>query len=576
MIKLVNMASITTPKVVENPAREWVEYGADNAYYDYLIDRYNGSAVNNAVITGISEMMYGQGVSATDADKKPLDYAKMKMIFKDEDLRKVCLDFKLLGQAAFNVIWNKGRTEIKKAKHIPIQNLRPEKAEEGEIKAYYYSDDWKQYRKEKYRPVRIEAFDGTRKSSDSQILVLQPYSPGFFYFTPVDYQGSLQWSEIDEEIGNYHLTNIQNGFAPSMMLNFNNGTPTKEEQDAIERKITQKFTSTSGKKFVLSFNDNSTSATTIEQIPISEASEQYKFLSEECTKKILVGHRVTSPMLFGIKDKTGLGNNAEEIKTASQLFDNTVIRPKQNTILDAMHRVLEANGINLDVYFITLQPIEFTEDTEVLDEDAREKETGIKMCQNFSKDEEKSDILIASELIGLGEELDEEEWELIADEDAEEHEDLIAYDFASTGVARPNSKSEQDRILKGYMYKVRYSYAPLSTGSNSREFCRKMVTADKLYRKEDIIAMGERAVNAGWGVSGAATYSIWKYKGGGACHHKWRRKTFKSRVKVDVNNPMAPTISTNKADAEGYRIRNEREVAMRPKDMPNQGFVNRK
>lgn len=376
------MSSYTTPKIEENPAREWVEYGRDNNYYQFLIDRFNGSAVNNAIITGIGEMIYGQGIEATDASKRPLDYAKMQLIFRDEDIRKVSLDLKLLGQAAFNVVWNKGKTEIKKAIHLPIQNIRPEKAVDGNITGYYYSDDWEQYRKDKYKPIRYDAFDGKRQASDSQIMVIHPYSPGFFYFSPVDYQGSLQWSEIDEEIGNYHLTNIQQGFAPSMMVNFNNGTPTKEEQDAIERKITQKFTSTSGKKFVLSFNDNQQQATTIDQIPISEAAEQYKFLSEECTKKILVGHRVTSPMLFGIKDKTGLGNNAEEIKVASQLFDNTVIKPKQNIIIDAIDEVLAVNGIHLDVYFKTLQPIEFADDIDGLTDETIEKETGMKIGED--------------------------------------------------------------------------------------------------------------------------------------------------------------------------------------------------
>lgn len=425
-IKLVNMESYTTPKVVESPAKEWVEYGQDNNYYQYLIDRFNGSAVNNAVITGVSEMIYGQGLAATDADKKPLDYAKMKMIFKDSDLKKVCLDLKLLGQAAFNVVWNKGKTEIKKAKHIPIQNLRPEKAQNGKIYAYYYSNNWKEFRKEQYKPIRIECFDGTRKSSDSQILVIHPYSPGFFYFSPVDYQGSLQWSEIDEEIGNYHLTNIQNGFAPSMMVNFNNGTPNAEEQRAIERKITQKFTSTNGKKFVLSFNDNQSTATTIDPIPISDASEQYKFLSEECTNKILVGHRITSPMLFGVKDNTGLGNNADEIKTASQLFDNTVIRPKQNIILDAISDVLQVNSINLDMYFITLQPLEFTEDLVNVDDDTKEKETGIKMAKEkdkrpFLDDNTSNDLL--DELETYGEVNDDDEWELISEELVDTTED---------------------------------------------------------------------------------------------------------------------------------------------------------
>ncbi len=572
--KVINFSSQVTPKAVESSAKDWVSYGDNNDYFQYLIDRYNGSAVNNAIISSVSDQIFGEGLSATDSNRKPLDFAKMRTIFKAEDLRRVAGDLKLLGQAAFNIVWNKGRTEILKAKHIPMQNLRPEKATEGEIKAWYYSDNWTEFRKERYKPKRVEAFDGSR-GEETQILVIKPYAAGYYYFSPVDYAGALKWAEIDEEIGTYHLTNIQNGFAPSMMVNFNNGLPSEDEQRVIERKVEQKLQGTGGKKFLLSFNDNSSTATTIESLPISEASEQYKFLSEEATKKILVGHKVTSPMLFGIKDSTGLGNNADEIKTASQLWDNTVIKPKQNILLDAINQVLAVNNIVLDTYFKTLQPIEFI-DTEGLDAEETEKETGVEMCQNFSKEDEKNDTLVAAELIGLGEELSEEEWELIGDEDAEEYEALEQYKFVSSGTARPNSDSEQDANINGFMYKVRYAYEPLAVSSNSRAFCRKMVNARKLYRKEDIIAMGEKSVNAGWGKGGANTYSIWKYKGGGDCHHKWRRKTFKSVIKVDVKSPLAPTVSTSQADKEGYRVRNTKEVAMKPKDMTNRGFIKKR
>ena len=597
-LRIVNLAAEKSPKAKESASKEWVSYGDDNNYFEYLIDRYNGSAVNNAIISSVSDQIYGEGLSCTNENKKPLEHAKMKSIFKADDLKRVAHDLKLLGQGAFNIVWNKGRTQILKAKHIPMQNLRPEKAEEGDIKAYYYSDDWSQYRKERYAPRRIEAFTGAR-GEESQLLVIKPYAAGYFYFSPVDYAGALQWAEIDEEIGTYHLTNIQNGFAPTMMINFNNGQPTEDEQNHIERKVTQKLQGAKGKKWLISFNDDTSNATTIESLPISEASEQYKFLSEEATRKILIGHKVTSPILFGIKDNTGLGNNAEEIKTASQLWDNLVIRPYQNMILEAINEVLLVNGIVLDTYFKTLQPIEFVE-TEGLDADEIEKETGNDQdeedyqeddfakckkkkckdgkckCQNYSKEDEKNDIIVANALIDLGEELSADEWEVIEEVDAETHEELEAYKFASTGVARPNSKSEQDASIGGYMYKVRYEYFPKKVSKNSREFCRKMVAADKLYRKEDVISMGSKSVNAGWGLNGADTYSIWKYKGGGSCHHKWRRKTFKSLTKIDTKSPLAPTVSTNKADKEGYRVRNEKEVAMKPKDMPNKGFVNKK
>ena len=147
------------------------------------------------------------------------------------------------------------------------------------------------------------------------------------------------------------------------------------------------------------------------------------------------------------------------------------------------------------------------------------------------------------------------------------------FNFVSTGTARPNAKSSQDKEINDVKYKVRYSYGPKRVSANSREFCKKMVAADKIYRKEDIDKMSQRPVNAGWGPNGADTYDIFKYKGGGDCHHKWMRRTYRSKQSIDVKSPNAPTVSTNKAEREGYRVRNPKEVAMKPKDMPYNGFL---
>ena len=583
-INLVQMSTYTTPKIEENPTRDWVEYGEDNDYYQFLIDRFHGSAVNNAVITGIGELIYGQGLDATNAEKKPLDYAKFKLIFKDKDVRKVSLDLKLLGQAAFNIVWNKGKTEIKKATHIPIQNLRPEKAIDGVITGYYYSDDWSQYRKDKYKPIRIDAFNGQRQSSESQILVIAPYSPNFFYFSPVGYQGSLQWSEIDEEIGNYHLTNIQQGFAPSMMLNFNNGTPTKEEQDAIERKITNKFTSTNGKKFVLSFNDNAQQATTIEQIPISEAAEQYKFLSEESTKKILIGHRVTSPMLFGIKDSTGLGNNAEEIKVASQLFDNTVIKPKQNIILDAIDDVLEVNGIHLDVYFKTLQPIEFSEDISDLTKETQEIETGVKM--SFEKDkrpflnDDKSEQLL-EELRIYGELNDEDEYELLSEElvdttNPDFHKEFENFDRSPR--SSDSNAGERSKWGDKALYKVRYAYAKTTTkqaNNPSRPFCTEMIMMANSgieFRYEDIKKMGKDGVNGQFAPKGSSTYDLFTWKGGVYCYHGWMRRIY---FRKQVKGKFLPNkgLDNEKRVGNNPYVKQKGKEAVAPITTPSRGSL---
>jgi len=378
-IHVLNLSSYTAPPVIENPRNDWVEYGEDNDYFQYLIDRYNGSPTNNAAINGISEMIYGRGLEATDSEEKPEAYAKMRQLFSKDCMKKVCYDYKMMGQAALQVIYSKDHSRIVEVRHIPVETLRAEKAELGKVEGYYYHPYWSAIKRDE-QPKRIPAF-GTSKEG-LEILYIRPYKAGFYYYSPVDYQGGLQYAELEEEIANYHINNIQNGLQPSMLINFNNGTPPKEIRDEIERSIYEKFSGTSNAgRFILAFNDSKELAASIEPVVLNDAHQQYQFLSDESMKKVMVSHRIVSPMLVGIKDQTGLGNNAQELETASILMDNTVIRPMQVTIIDALERILEYNEIDLDLYFMTLQPLEFTDLTNAMTDAEVEKETGVKPSQ---------------------------------------------------------------------------------------------------------------------------------------------------------------------------------------------------
>ena len=376
-IHIVNMSSYTRPEIKEQYNRDWVEYGEDNNYFNYLIDRYNGSATNNAAINGIAEMIYGKGLEAVDSKENEKDYKEMRELFTKDCMKKICYDYKMMGQAALQIIYSKDRKKIVQVEHIPVETLRAEKANnKGQIQAYYYAKDWSEITS-KLSPKRIPAF-GT-SNAGLEILYIKPYRAGFYYYSPVDYQGGLQYAELEEEIANYHINNIQNGLAPSMLINFNNGVPTEEQRSLIEQNIQEKFSGSSNAgRFILAFNDSKELSASIEPVILSDAHEQYKFLSDESMRKVMVSHRIVSPMLVGIKDNTGLGNNAEELQTASLLMDNTVIRPMQVTILDELERVLMYNGIELDIYFKTLQPLEFTDLTNAITDAEIEKETGIK------------------------------------------------------------------------------------------------------------------------------------------------------------------------------------------------------
>lgn len=569
-LHVINLSTYNRPEISEDKRKEWVAYGTDNNYYQYLIDLFTNSATNNAIIGGVSSMIYGKGLDALDSSSKTEEYAAMRSIFSNDCLRKVTLDLKLLGEASFQVTYQDKK--VYKAEHFPRQTLRAEKCnEEGQIEAYYYHPDWVNI-KPSDKPKRIASF-GFGNGKEPEVKIAKRYISGFDYYAPVDYQGGLAYAELESEVSDYLINDVQNGFSGTKVVNFNNGIPDQDQQLSIKNDVMRKLTGSKGEKVIIAFNNNAESKTTIDDVPLNDAPAHYEYLSTECSNKLMVAHRITSPLLLGIRTgNNGLGNNADEIKTASLLFNNVTIRPYQDLLIDCIDDILAFNGISLKLYFKTLQPLEFIDTDNAITDEAREEETGVKLSKEV--DEEAFDLL--SE---FGEEEDLDEWELV-DERQVDYGQEEALDkmigLASTGSARPNAKSKQDGESEGMKFKVRYQYAPLTASANSREFCKKMVAGKKIYRKEDIIQMGNQSVNAGWGLNGANTYSIWEFKGGGDCHHFWMRKTYMAKgVTPDAKNPKAE-VSVNKAKKEGFTPeKNESNVAKRPTDMPNNGFVNK-
>ena len=542
-LRFINLSSYTTPKITEIKNKDWVAYGEDNNYFRYLIDRYNGSPTNNAIINAISAMIFGKGLDATNSNQKPDEYAKMVSLFNNDCVRKLCYDLKLMGQCAMQVIYSKDRKSVAQVEHFPVETLRAEKAnDKGEIEAYYYFNDWSKYRPND-KAKRIPAFGKSKENIE--IMYVKPYRAGFFYYSSVDYQGGLQYCELEEEIGNFHLNNILNGMSPSMLINFNNGVPNEEERELIEQRIYQKFSGTSNAgKFILAFNDNAETAANIEPVQLSDAHQQYQFLSEESTRKIMVSHRIVSPMLIGIKDQTGLGNNADELKTASILLDNTVIRPFQHLLIDAFDQILAVNNISLNLYFKTLQPLEFTDLDNVEDEETKEEETGVKLSKEDLTDEE-FDIILQD----IGGEIISDEYEML--DEREFNEDNISIDDwideydekqdKTELFALPKSKPSGFSYLDKSIYKVRYKYSEKYSSKNSRKFCVEMMQNSRqgmVYRIEEI-DRASRNLNfkaAGLPMHNNQKYDLFKFKGGVNCGHIWKEVLYKLKANKDKDS----------------------------------------
>lgn len=579
-VHVLNLSAYTTPVIQESKRDAWVDFGEDNNYYSFLLDRYTNSTTNNAIINNISRLVYGRGLSAVDASRKPNEYAQAMAMFSKDCLRKIALDRKMLGQFAIQVHYNDKHDRILKAFHIPVNLLRAEKCnKDGEIEAYYYSDDWTDVKK--YPPVRIPAYGFSKDKIE--ILFSKPYAVGMKYYAYPDYQGAVPYALLEEEIADYLINEVQNGFSGTKVVNFNNGVPTEEQQSIITNKVLGKLTGSKGQKVIVAFNDNMDTKTTVDDLPLNDAPEHYTYLSEECMRKIMLGHNVTSPLLFGIAGANGFSSNADELQNSFILFNNMVIKPLQDEILEALDTILSFNGISLNLFFKTLKPLEFTDLENAQNQEQVAEETGTELSKHEHLDNE-----IANALIECGEEPNEnwlliDEFPVDYDNDDAENELLSKepkkslfsklVELVSTGDARPNLRDKQDKVIDGVKFVTRYVYAGSEPSDKSRPFCNAMMRAKKIYRKEDILNMGKQAVNKGWGANGADTYSIWLYKGGGNCHHRWNKQVYAQFEGKALDIPNAKQIAQAKAAKFGYTIKNEALVSQRPVDMPYNGFL---
>ena len=543
--RIVNLASYDAPLVKEEYNKDWVIYGENNNYFQSLIDKYLGSPTNSRCINGIVDMVFGRGLESTDRMDRPKDYLLMKSLFNGRQIKRVINDYYMLGQGVLQLSYNKSKTKILKVTHFPMETLRAEKAnKKGVIEAYYYHPKWSDI-KTSDKPKRIPTFKNGKRNELNELYVVKPYRSGFYYYSPVAYNGCLQYCDLEQEVSNYHINNIKNGLQPSLLVNFNNGIPPEETQAIIEKKIYDKFSGSSNAgKFILAFNESQETKADLEPIHLPDAHAQYQFMSDEAREKIMLGHGIVSPILLGIKDNTGFGNNAEELRTASVLMDNVIIRPLQDEMLHALEEILLCNGVVMNLYFTTLQPIEFTELDNISTKVTREEETGEKLSSDKEElsdfSEEEGDTML-SDLEGLGETIDSS-WELVHSEVVKDAEkDFKLEDLAD---ANPDKKSSEDNGV----YKVRYAYMPVRKSQDSRKFCKHMETFTEnniVFRKEDINMMSFRGVNKELGHKGRR-YSLLKFKGGKNCHHYWEMRVYKKiggkqvKPKGDFIEPKNP------------------------------------
>lgn len=355
---IINVNNNLLPLITEDTKTRysWIPFGVygHDDFFNAVTMTFNVSTTNSACIEGIADLIYGKGIYS----KTPAFNDVLQKLIPQEETKRVAFDLKLYGNACYQVYWNDEHTKIIKMYHIPVQNIRAEKlGNEPKVENYYYCVDWNDQKKIKDKK-KIPAF-GT-SNEKMELLYIKNYSPGLYYYSLPDWVSAMQFAISEGEISNLHLNNITNGFLPAVMLNFNNGVPAPEERQTIEDLVQAKFTGTDNAgRFMLSFNDDPLTKPTLDVIDISNLHEKYEYVADYTQDRILVAHRVTSPLLFGIRTQNnGFSSQSEEMKTAFSILQTMTISPFQNLILNTLDMALIEGGYdNTELYFEQLTPL---------------------------------------------------------------------------------------------------------------------------------------------------------------------------------------------------------------------------
>jgi hypothetical protein len=580
--QVITFSNDKVPVFTEVRNKDYINYGEDNNYPNFLVTLFNRSAKHNAILTAKQLYIAGQGL-AFNAEGLPSDKIVSTQAFIDnanpyESLHsvssKMALDIELFGGCYLHIIKSKDKKGIAEVYHLDYCNLRTNK----DNSKIYYSEHWLNddgSNNMSIKPDQIKEYPayGSKEYEKGKegVLYYKQYRPNIETYTLPEYIGAVPAIITDAEIANYHRASIQNGFMGGTMVTFMNGVPSDEEMSTIEKQMKKKFTGTDrANSLVIDFVDDPARAPQIQQLTGNDFDKRYDALNKTIQEEIFVGHKVTSPMLFGVRTEGQLGGR-NEMATAFQLFQNTYITPKQNAIEQILNELV---GLKNKVTFIPIEPVmpEFSEQTlatiltkdemrEIIGRKPLEVPQQVEVVQSkFAKDDQELAVFME-----FGESADnytevKKIKQVFSVADMDNQSQMFALTTTEKGIIdilKNDDKAIADDIAKllkvkvkeiedimsnmmdkGYLddnlkltpkgvetkvpdfseLYVKYKYAlrfdtqgpAILPNGRTRPFCEGMIKADRLYTREEINKIGQRLGT----IYGIPNYDAFTRRGG--------------------------------------------------------------
>jgi hypothetical protein len=331
----------------------YIEFGERNDYPNYLLALYNKSAKHNSIVKGKVNYIIGNGWATKDADPVADTFIKAPNPYEslDELTRKVSIDLEIFGGAFLEVIWSIAGGNIAEVNHIDYTKIRSN----TDNTQFWYKKDWSE---RKYEPIILNAFN-TDLRQGKQILYIKEYRPGLDTYALPGYMGALNYIESDIEVSRHVLGNAQTGFSASKLITLPNGEPSPDEKRNIERRFTDRFSGSDGKKFILSFTNDPARKPIIEDLGASDITkEDFTRVDAIIQQNMFSGHQITSPTLFGIAEPGKLGSRTE-MRDAYEIFKSTYCNDKQQFLEAVFNRLAVIKGAKSEMYIKPVEPIGF-------------------------------------------------------------------------------------------------------------------------------------------------------------------------------------------------------------------------
>jgi len=572
---ILTFAEARQPDYKEKKGVGYYEYGHMNDYPEYLLELYKKSAKHQALIKGKINYICGNGWKAGDVYGELFIKHANQVETLEDVTKKIVTDNELFGGFYLQIIWSMNGM-ISDIYHVDYSKVRTNK----DNTEFWIKDNWK----DRHEEVKVYPAFNPNFPKGSQILFVKEYRAGISIYPLPSYFGGLNYIESDIEVSKHVLGNAQTGFTPSKLITLPNGEPNPEEKRIIERKFENKFTGSDGKKFLLSFVNDSGRKPIIDDLGASDLTkENFSQVDELIRTNIYVAHQITTPALFGIAEPGKLGSR-QEMRDGYEIFKNTYINYKQRQIEAVINMIGSYRGVKEPMYLIAVEPIgiEFGEQTiaAVAPKEWILEKLGIDMSQYQTQPQQMSDEFIFEEFGEASENFqvftkkarfDEyTDYELFATINQVKADilDLISKDKRITPEVIADTlkididvvnRNIEDLIKSGSLaqgtengvliheltaplkdltkiepetksFMIRYSYewkdivpaGERNTAAHpSREFCKRLMSLDKFYSRSDIEQMSARL-----------GYSVWDRKGkwwtmpdgthSPSCRHEWK------------------------------------------------------